>query len=289
MLNLIIRDDDLSYFTTVEDIEKRYKILFDRKIKISFAVIPFAVKQYHSGNRKLMYQDEIENPLENNSQIIEYMSEKVKDGLVEIMLHGYKHQYSFEYNGKVYKATKTNLDKYRHLGIKWLGEYNYQSYEELYKKTKKGKEYLEDIFKIKIKNFVPPSNQIGSDGIKALIDNNLNLSGLIGKKYNRELTIRGILTYIYRIKYYLQNRDLVYPKISDYGKHKELAGYALTPITNWDRYYKQLDYCKDNKLPFQIATHYWELDGELLEIFYEFIDYALGNGMKSVLLKEILK
>ena len=93
------------------------------------------------------------------------------------------------------------------------------------------------MFKIKVVNFVPPSNQIGKAGIKAIINNNLNLSGLIGKRYNREFTAKGILTYFDRIKFALQHKEIVYPKVCDYGKHKELVGYALTPSTNWDRLY----------------------------------------------------
>ena len=291
MSNLIIRDDDLSYWTKPQDIEKVYKPLFDKKLKISFATIPFSVQMFNAGNFNTFYQDLEEKPMGENREIVEYIKEKINDGLVEIMLHGYNHLYSFECKEVVKTATKENLEEPRRLNkkINFLGEYNYQDYEILNKKTKKGKEYLEDIFKIKIKNFVPPSNQIGKAGIKAIVNNNLNLSGLIGKKYDREITLKGILTYIDRIKFALQNRDLTYPKIADYGKHKELTGYALTPNTNWDKYYKQINYCIKNNYPFQIATHYWELEDDLRNKFYKVIDNALENSMESKFLKEVLK
>ena len=64
-----------------------------------------------------------------------------------------------------------------------------------------------------------------------------------------------------------------------------MAGYAFTPVTNFD---KQLEYCIKNNLPFQIATHYWEIDGELKEKFYKFIYNALDNGIQTKLLKEVL-
>lgn len=288
---LIIRDDDLSYWTSPQDIEIVYKPLFDRKMKISFATIPFAVKMFNAGNFHTFYQDESTSmPIDKNKDIVEYIIEKINDGLVEIMLHGYNHLYSFECDGVIKTATKENLEPCRKQNkkINFIGEYNYQDYEMLNKKTKKGKEYLEDLFKIKIKNFVPPSNQISKDGIKAIVNNNLNLSGLIGKKYNREKTFKGFITYLDRVKFSLQHKEITYPKISDYGKHKELAGYALTPSTDWERYYKQLEYCKNHDLPFQIATHYWELKGEIKEKFYKFIDKALDSGMENSLLKEVL-
>ena len=290
-MDLIIRDDDLSYWTKPKEIEEVYKPLFNRKIKISFATIPFSVQMFNAGDFDTFYQDTKEQPIGRNKEIVEYIKEKIDDGLVEIMLHGYNHLYSFECDGEIKFATKDNLAPCRKQNkkIKFLGEYNYQSFEELNKKTKLGKEYLQDLFKVNITNFVPPSNQIAKIGIKAIINNNLNLSGLIGKKYNREFNVKGFLTYIDRVKWHFTNKSIVYPKIADYSKHKELTGYALTPSTNWDRYYKQLDFCIKNNYPFQIATHYWELEGALREDFYKIIDKALDNGMNNKFLKEILK
>jgi hypothetical protein len=289
--SLIIRDDDLSYWTSPKDIEKVYKSLFDKNIKISFATIPFSVNMYNAGNFDTFYQDEKSSvAIDKNNDIVEYIKEKINEGLVEIMLHGYNHLYSFECEGVIKTATKGNLQKARALNkkINFLGEYNYQDYQDLYKKTKEGKEYLEDLFQVKIKNFVPPSNQIGKAGIKAIVNNNLNLSGLIGKRYNREIRIKGFTTYADRVKFSFLKKGITYPKIADYGEHKELAGFALTPSTDWDRYYMQLEYCKNNNLPFQIATHYWEIDGKLKNDFYEFIEKSLNYGMKSRFLKEVL-
>lgn len=289
--NFIIRDDDLSYWTNPDDIEKVYKPLFDKKIKISFATIPFAVQMFNAGNFDTFYQDENNSTaIGENQDIVDYIKEKIDDGLVEIMLHGYNHLYSFECDGVIKTATKENLQKIRDLNkkINFLGEYNYQNYQTLNKKTKEGKEYLEDIFKIKITNFVPPSNQIGKSGIKSVINNNLNISGLIGKKYDREVSLKGIMTYLDRVIFSFTNKDITYPKIANYGRHKELAGYAFTPVTNFDKYEKQLEYCIKNNLPFQIATHYWEIDNELKDKFYKFIYNALNNGIQTKLLKEVL-
>jgi len=287
---LIIRDDDLSYWTKVEEIENIYKPLWNKKIKISFATIPFSVKMYNAGDFSIFYQDTEEKALDENTELIEYMKEKIKNGLVEIMLHGYNHLYAFECDKEIKFATKENLKicRSKNKKIKFLGEYNYQDYKILDKKTKLGKEYLEDIFKLKIKNFVPPSNQINKAGIKAIINNKLNLSGLIGSKYNREMTLKGLFTFVDRILWKIKHKNITYPKIADYGKHKELVGYALTPSTDLKKYYEQLEFCRKNNYPFQIATHYWELKGELKEKFYEVIDYALQKEIESKFLEEVL-
>jgi predicted deacetylase len=246
---------------------------------------------FNTGNFNTFYQDENSSTqIDQNKYIVEYIKEKINDGLIEIMLHGYNHLYSFECDGVFKTATKENLKEPRanNKKINFLGEYNYQDYQILYRKTKEAKEYLEDLFQVKIVNFVPPSNQINDDGVRAVVDNGLNISGLIGKKYNREKTIRGAFTYFDRVMFSILNKNVTYPKVANYGKHKELTGYALTPTTNWNRYENQLKYCLKHNLPFQLATHYWEIDGELKEKFYNFINKSIKNGMESKFLKEVL-
>ena len=119
----IIRDDDLSYWTKIEDIERVYKPLFDRKIKICFATIPFSVRMFNAGNFDIFYQDLEEKPIEVNKKLVEYIKEKIDDGLIEIMLHGYNHLYYFESDGNIKEATKENLEMSRKFGkkIKFLG------------------------------------------------------------------------------------------------------------------------------------------------------------------------
>ena len=76
-MSLIIRDDDLSFWTNPKEIEKVYKPLFNRKIKISFAAIPFAVNVFNAGNFDIFYQDEYsQTPMSKNSEIVEYIKEK---------------------------------------------------------------------------------------------------------------------------------------------------------------------------------------------------------------------
>lgn len=53
------------------------------------------------------YQDENNSTaIGENQDIVDYIKEKIDDGLVEIMLHGYNHLYSFECDGVIKTATK---------------------------------------------------------------------------------------------------------------------------------------------------------------------------------------
>ena len=49
--------------------------------------------------------------------------------------------------------------------------------DNLYKKVKEGKKYLEGTFGVEIKTFVPPHNTLSKEGMKAIIANKLNILG----------------------------------------------------------------------------------------------------------------
>ncbi len=291
MKYLIIRDDDLSYWTESREIERIYEPLFKKGVKVSFAVIPKSVRMFNPGDFAKMYQDEKESFfVGENEEITAYIRELVDSDKAEIMLHGYNHLYFISVNDKKYIANKENLDRFRKekAFIKFLGEYM-DAYDVLYEKTKKGKRYLETLFDTRVKNFVPPSNQIAREGVNAVARNGLNISGIAGRRYDRERNLSGLISYAKRVFFKLKHQNLTYPYVIDYKDHKELAGYAFTPSTDWDRYKRQFDFCEKNDIPFQLATHYWELRGGLLEKFYEFVEYAMKRGFKSVFLKDVLR
>lgn len=303
MKSLIIRDDDLSFWSKPDEIDSIYRPLFDRGIKISFAVIPFAVKMFNAGNFDTFYQDENSaTPIGKNTDIVDYIKEQNNKGLIEIMLHGYNHLYRFECEGKIRTATKENLAPARleNKHIRFIGEYTGESYATLYRKTKHGKEYLEDTFGVKIVNFVPPSNAIDRQGLRAIVNNRLNMSCgmLMGRRYNRESTLSGLKAYCHMRLFYFAckmlginsgARRISYPYIMNFGRHKELHSHAITPVTDWQVLERQFSWCCRYKLPFQLASHYWELSDPLQERYMAIIERALENGYRTYFLKEVFE
>lgn len=286
----IIRDDDLSYWTKPQEIENLYKPFFDLGIKVCFSTIPKSIKSKNRENYNEFYQiEKTETLLHKNKNLVYYLKELIKEDRIEIMLHGYNHNYYFKYKNDYLNATQENKKKCKKLGGKILrvGEYNIQDFNILMKKTKDGKEYLEDILNVKIKNFVPPSNQISKEGIKAIYKNKLNLSGLIGFKYNREYTCQGTKSFLRRIIFRLINQKLPYPYVADYGFHKELAAFSITPLTNFNDLYNYMNYCKRKNIPIQLSTHYWELKKDLRNNFFAIIN-ELKIDSSSIMLKEVL-
>lgn len=290
MSAFVLRDDDLSYWTDLNEIDYLYKDLFDKGIKISFATIPESIQSINLGDFKTFYQLKgSETLIHKNVDLVIYIKDLLKKDRIEIMLHGYNHNYYLKSRNKLLEATIENKKKLSESNQKYqfIGEYNINNFDLLLRKTKEGKQYLEDTFEIKIKNFVPPSNQISRDGIKAITNNKLNLSGLIGFTYDRENTIVGYKTFIKRILFKLKNHSFHYPYISNYGKHYEIAAMSITPTTDFIRVEKYLDFCLNQNLPVQFATHYWELNGQLKSKFFRIIN-ELNEANESKTLSQII-
>lgn len=61
---------------------------------------------FYLGGFGKFYQDITDSrPLGENKDLFVYMKEKIKLGLVEIMMHGYNHIYFFRYGKDILPAT----------------------------------------------------------------------------------------------------------------------------------------------------------------------------------------
>ena len=256
-----IRDDDTSFWTKPEDLESVYGDFFQRGGKVSLAVIPCSWKQVNAGIEPEFYIDKNSGRrfIYENKSLVDYLKEKLKEGKIEIMQHGYDHCYGVEYKGKIEfmdKKTRENLKEEKN--YKYLPECIYKSPSQLEKDLKEGKEILEDTFGIKIKVFVPPGNALSADAVKIIAKLGMHISGIIERTMNRPLSFRTILNYTKRI-YWKLRFNHPYPFVMDYGTHKELTAYALTPSTNFKRLLSTYELCLKVKAPFVLATHYWEV------------------------------
>lgn len=232
-----IRDDDTSFFTTPDELDAVYGLYWG-KIPISLATVPFSVSEHRGRSFNPCYPADLEMPLGENKVLTDWLLGKLKLGQIEIMLHGYSHQY-------------------QQIDGQWVGEYGWKPLAQLIQETRRGKAYLESLLQTKIKVFVPPSNTIGKAGIRAVRMANLDLSGIMGKGGDRPITIDYVPAYAKRWAWRLLHGD-VYPFPLRYGGHTELRAYALTPSANADELAHSLERCARRKAPFVLATHYWE-------------------------------
>lgn len=205
-MKFAIRDDDTNYFTRPEDLIKIYKNIWDT-VPISLAVIPFVhttlvsvPPEYKNDNNFF--------PIKKNKKLIKFLKKQISIGKISIMLHGYGHQ--------VYENEH---------------EYNLKDYNILYKKTKEGKEYLENLFEIEIKSFVPPNHALSKEGMKAVVANGLNIVGTasLHKRFtfNPKYIINLAKVFTFRLQH--GKKPLRYPYVLDFGDHKEIYCYVITP------------------------------------------------------------
>lgn len=100
MVQLVIRDDDMNFFTKVEDIEFVYKDFGD--FPISFAVIPHVLDVSTIGACPDTKGNITPKDVADNIKLVEWIKERLKDKTCDVLLHGINHNY--KYFGNVRKA-----------------------------------------------------------------------------------------------------------------------------------------------------------------------------------------
>src|ERR1700730_8640881 len=87
-----IRDDDTSFFTRPEELEVIYRPLWGQ-IPISLAVVPFTVAAHRIKVFSTSAPEGQTFPFGETSELVTYLEERVQRRQIEIMLHGFTHQY----------------------------------------------------------------------------------------------------------------------------------------------------------------------------------------------------
>ncbi len=274
---IAIRDDDINFWTKPNDLEKLYGDFFNKGGKVSLAVIPYSWKQVNPGVESAFYieKDIGRKYIFENKELVDYLTEKIKENRIEIMLHGFDHVYGVKFNGEVRFLDKLTREEINQTKVKYefIPECIYKSPEELEKDLRMGKQILEDTFGIEIKVFVPPGNALSKDCVGIVAKLGMNISGIVGKTFNRPLSLKSLINFSKKI-YWRVRYGLPYPFVMDYGTHKELVAYALTPATNIKKLEQIYEMCKNLKAPFTISTHYWEVlkNETLLQTFKKFLE-----------------
>lgn len=237
MSRFAIRDDDTSFFTRPEDLDFVYGRYWGT-VPISLAVVPFAVSTHRGRSHSAVHAPDQQVPLGENAVLVDYLKEKIALGQVEIMLHGYSHEYK-QINGK------------------WVGEFGWKPQKQMMLEVIEGKNYLERLLNVRIRVFVPPSNTIGAPGICAIRAAGLNLSGIMGRGGDRPFSADYPTAWLKRWAWRLR-RGAPYPYPLRYGGHAELSAHAMTPRARRAQLLQALNDCASRHAPYVLATHYWE-------------------------------
>jgi hypothetical protein len=231
-----IRDDDTSFFTSPDELERAYGEV-SQWGPISLAIVPFcragtskAVPEKFRGQWSV-------HPLQENQPLIEYLRSGITRGRFEAMLHGYYH---YEPDGRAEFARR----------------------DDLARRVTDGRKYLEDLLGTTIRVFVPPNNTIGRQGLRAIALAGLHLGGAAGVRGGWPLVSLKTWALWLRLRRWGARGELGVPWVLDLGDHREIPGNAITPLSTVQRNEAVFESALALGGVFCAATHYWELNAQ---------------------------
>lgn len=147
-----IRDDDVSYFTQPRMLDTLYKEAWRLGFKVSLAVIPYVkaskrghVPPGHKASNKSF-------SIRENRELVKYLMEKMAEGYVDIVQHGYTHARE---EGK--------------------SEFAIDDFRLIDKRLRRGNKLLRETFKRKITVFVAPHERVSRAAWKSISRNGMCL------------------------------------------------------------------------------------------------------------------
>ncbi len=266
MVKLIIRDDDMNYFTKVDDIKRIYKELHG--FPISFAVILTVLDVSTMGACPDTKGNTTPRYVGDNIELVNWIKCEYEKGNVDILLHGITHSYKYHKGKRLFE-------------MHWRdGE------ENLAATLKHWKEELSSLFNCDIKVFVAPGNRVTKHTLYCAIEAGMNFSGLITHKFDRTLSFKNLSCYVKRWSMRIST-GLQYPGVLEYSDHKEINA---CPLREEEYLYKMFEWCKKHESPMAINVHYWDLreKPEQLAKLVKFVDFALGHGAVPTKISDVL-
>ncbi len=266
-MRFCVRDDDTSYFTSPEELEKVYS-RWTRLGPVCLSVVPFCCAGNSKGVPARNRGKWTIHPLEENRALVEYLRTAVGEGRYEIMLHGHYH----DQEGK---------------SPEFVGG------RELANRVTVGRNYLEGLLETRVRVFVPPHNAIRRPGLKAVVHAGMHLGCAAGLRSGWPLFSGLSWTAWRRMRRWKLAGGQGFPWIIDLGDHREIACRSVTPGASISRNKTSIDQARSVDGVCCLATHYWEMDapsvvvgdpsvGEHLERLLEYASSQPGTERVSL-------
>lgn len=262
-MRFAIRDDDTSYFTTPEQLERVYGDIWD-DVPVSLAVVPFHASTRSGGVPAEHWDGNREFPTADNPALVERLRDEVARGRVSILLHGYNHK-------------------------NYPNGFEFQVGDDLPGRLARGTAELERLFGVRIRTFVPPHNALSRRGIEAIDAARLNVLGSFlsfsprQRPWDRTTPGNYLRVWRYRRQSGRGRHDrMVYPRPLRYGNHAELGCFGLIPGTTIEALRRGFDEMQAAGGDFCLATHYWEFDSAMRQTLRAIIAHARASGAQFV-------
>lgn len=208
-MEIILRDDDLSYFAEIEYLESLFSKIWD-KTPIYFAVIPKVYSRHVQ-----VPQDKTHSKdyywIGKNKKLVTFLKQKIKEGKVVIWQHGFTH--------------KRHDDK---------PELERRDLDVLYSELLEGKKHLEKTFGVKVDTIVPPNDRLSKQAVFAIekIGYKNICRGYSPLPREIQWSNKKYLESYYKLfRFWLKHKtSLRYSNILNFGNHNEIFSYRVQHI-----------------------------------------------------------
>jgi hypothetical protein len=253
-----LRDDDTNYFTRPVQLERVYRDYWDR-VPVTLAVVPFHASTPSKAIPAEHWSGDREFPLHENGELVSYLRHQLQRGRVAIALHGYSHR-------------------------NYPSGFEFEAAPDLEQRIARGRAYLEDLFGVAVRVFVPPHNALSRRGLGAVDRAGLNVLGSFlsfhprRKPWDARTPGNYLRLSLYRLRLRRRRSDkIVYPFPLRYRNHAEFGCHTLVPGVRSAPLLAGLAEAKRAGGHYCLATHYWELDEALLAELRGVLDVALAD------------
>lgn len=271
----IIRDDDLSYFTDVDDLRRSYEGIWEH-YPVTFSAIPWQKGALAGHVPVSHWHTDCAYAIGDNVDLVRFITAEIKAGHADIALHGIHH---------TYKPRRYSL---------WPELLSYDG--NFRRDVEGGRRYLEELFGIDINVFVPPSNAMTKRIASALIKDGWNIFNLPGVRKNSRslLSMKHQIARMKRLYSFMRNGfDSTDPLL--WAERWELGSQALTPTSDMGLLKRAFLHALNNGHPFVLATHHWQ-HGSLVpggdgirqhDLMREFLDYVSQYDVMPIRAREL--
>jgi len=265
-LAFTIRDDDISYFTTPQQIDQIYKEAWRNGFKITLATIPkhkatqdrSVPRQFRGGLQS--------HDLRDNMDLIKYLENALQSGLIDIVQHGFTHE---DISGKP--------------------EFYINDSSELRMRLEEGRRILEDSFKKEVKVFSAPHGMISKEAWKILREEGFTICrtyGLYTLLKNTPITMSNLeaLIKIGLRHPHILKRPMPTGIVKFLGMIELQSSWIHASDLPYDLNVFKATFNKalEHGGLFNVITHHWDYDesrkelvgNSLLNSLYEILDYV---------------
>ena len=255
-MRFAIRDDDTSYFTRPEELDKLWGG-FLPYVPVSLAVVPVSLEPFHLGDPERFYQGAKQHPLRDNPELVAWLRAHLGNGSIAVMCHGYSHEYR--------RTGPSGLEQ----------EYVWKPFDRLKRETAEGKQQLETALGREITTFVPPGNGISGAGLDAVRLCFSNVLTTLPLRRPQDLRPDRQHLAAYARRFYYQLRHGIANPFGDQlrGLHL-IPSVSVTEHTTWEEIRDKMLRCHRLNANFIAAVHYWEVDQRIKDLLWRLVDLA---------------